>query len=296
MSNPFKVYESTSIAFHTSVYVRRHIQQDRCSWLSSRCNLWNMPNEFITCSIRLLKILHTVLIPQLLRKCFLLWSLELCKCNCRFIWMWLDTMQCWLCIILIYCRFIWRCTWRQGWRGDDSISSGYPSKPWLCGWLLVCLFQGSLITNITGVMSWQAPCSEALSLCLWWESTYVFGVNSGSSFYCCIVEPHLGLPKSYISIYPKLRDNGTTLEPLSNDHPHQRPSLSYDHISCDGQCFMFVYESLTSDHPSYTTTPMWFWGRSYKRGSTVQSPCDLTREVNIFPWLTSALLTMVNYF
>ena len=30
-----------------------------------------------------------------------------------------------------------------------------------------------------------------------------------------------------------------------------------------------LYESLTSDHPSYTTTPMWFWGWSYKRGSTV---------------------------
>ena len=56
---------------------------------------------------------------------------------------------------------------------------------------------------------------------------------------------------------------------LTNDHPHQRPSLSYDHISCDGEWFLFVYESLTSDHPSYTTTPMWFWGWSYKRGSTV---------------------------
>ena len=32
----------------------------------------------------------------------------------------------------------------------------------------------------------------------------------------------------------------TTVEPLSNDHPHQRPSLLYDHISCDGQCFLFV--------------------------------------------------------
>ena len=60
-----------------------------------------------------------------------------------------------------------------------------------------------------------------------------------------------------------------TVEPLTNDHPHQRPSLSYDHISCDGQGILFVYESLTSDHPSYTTTPMWFWGWSYKRGSTV---------------------------
>ena len=42
-----------------------------------------------------------------------------------------------------------------------------------------------------------------------------------------------------------------TVEPLTNDHPHQRPSLSYDHISCDGPWFLFVYESLTSDHPSY---------------------------------------------
>ena len=42
-----------------------------------------------------------------------------------------------------------------------------------------------------------------------------------------------------------------TVEPLTNEHPHQRPSLSYDHISCDGQWFLFVYESLTSDHPSY---------------------------------------------
>ena len=31
-----------------------------------------------------------------------------------------------------------------------------------------------------------------------------------------------------------------------------------------------IYESLTRDHPSYTTTPMWFWGWSYKRDSTVQ--------------------------
>ena len=47
-----------------------------------------------------------------------------------------------------------------------------------------------------------------------------------------------------------------TVEPLTNDHPHQRPSLSYNHISCDEQGILCVYESLTSDHPSYTTTPM----------------------------------------
>ena len=50
--------------------------------------------------------------------------------------------------------------------------------------------------------------------------------------------------------------NISTVEPLTNDHPHQRPSLSYDHILCDGLCILFVFESLTSDHPSYTTTPM----------------------------------------
>ena len=66
-----------------------------------------------------------------------------------------------------------------------------------------------------------------------------------------------------------MENHCSTVEPLTNDHPHQRPSLSYDHISCDGLCILCVYESLTSDHPSYTTTPMWFWGWSYKRGSTV---------------------------
>ena len=70
-------------------------------------------------------------------------------------------------------------------------------------------------------------------------------------------------------ITKRLLHTTSTVEPLTNDHPHQRPPLSYDHISCDGQWFLFVYEFLTSDHPSYTTTPMWFWGWSYKRGSTV---------------------------
>ena len=59
----------------------------------------------------------------------------------------------------------------------------------------------------------------------------------------------------FVFLGAKIEDSGT-VEPLTNDHPHQRPSLSYDHISCDGQWFLFVYESLTSDHPSYTTTPM----------------------------------------
>ena len=49
-----------------------------------------------------------------------------------------------------------------------------------------------------------------------------------------------------------------TVEPLSNDHPHQRPSLLYDHILCDGQCFLFVW-SLTNDHPSDATNDRVRW-------------------------------------
>ena len=51
---------------------------------------------------------------------------------------------------------------------------------------------------------------------------------------------------------------GGTVEPLSNDHPHQRPSLLYYHISCDGQCFLFV-RSLTDDHPSNATSDLVKW-------------------------------------
>ena len=50
----------------------------------------------------------------------------------------------------------------------------------------------------------------------------------------------------------------STVEPLSNDHPHQRPSLLYDHILCDGQCFLFV-RSLTNDHPSDATNDRVRW-------------------------------------
>ena len=51
-----------------------------------------------------------------------------------------------------------------------------------------------------------------------------------------------------------------TVEPLSNDHPHQRPSLLilYYHILCDGHCFLFV-RSLTNDHPSDVTNDRVRW-------------------------------------
>ena len=49
-----------------------------------------------------------------------------------------------------------------------------------------------------------------------------------------------------------------TVDPLTNDHPHQRPSLLYDNISCDGQCFLFV-RSLTNDHPSNATNDRVRW-------------------------------------
>ena len=44
--------------------------------------------------------------------------------------------------------------------------------------------------------------------------------------------------------------NASTVEPLTNDHPHQRPSLSYDHISCDGQWFLFVCIRIPHELPS----------------------------------------------
>ena len=50
----------------------------------------------------------------------------------------------------------------------------------------------------------------------------------------------------------------STVEPMSNDHPHQRPSHLYDHILCDGQCFLFV-RSLTDDHPSDATDDRVRW-------------------------------------
>ena len=50
----------------------------------------------------------------------------------------------------------------------------------------------------------------------------------------------------------------STVELLSNVHPHQRPSLLYDHIQCDGQCFLFV-RSLTDDHPSNATSDRVRW-------------------------------------
>ena len=49
-----------------------------------------------------------------------------------------------------------------------------------------------------------------------------------------------------------------TVEPLSNDHPHQRPSVLYDHILCNGECFLFV-RSLTDDHPSDATNDRVRW-------------------------------------
>ena len=81
--------------------------------------------------------------------------------------------------------------------------------------------------------------------------------------------------KSQVMIYGTLKIGqaanimlGDTVEPLSNDHPHQRPSLLYDHISCDGQCFLFV-RSLTNDHPSNATNDRVRWnflprGRPYR--------------------------------
>ncbi len=51
-----------------------------------------------------------------------------------------------------------------------------------------------------------------------------------------------------------LQQNPCRTTTLTSDHP----SYKYDHISCDGQCFMFV-RSLTSDHPSDATSDRVRW-------------------------------------
>ena len=64
-----------------------------------------------------------------------------------------------------------------------------------------------------------------------------------------------------------------TVESLLNDHPHQRPSLLYiyDHILCDGQCFLFVL-SLINDHPSNATNDRVRWN-FIRRGRPLRVPC-----------------------
>ena len=37
--------------------------------------------------------------------------------------------------------------------------------------------------------------------------------------------------------------------------------------------------SLAEDHPSYTTTSMWFWGWSYNRGSTVHRESEINPQL-----------------
>ena len=103
----------------------------------------------------------------------------------------------------------------------------------------------------------ECPCPH-INLCTYRLLTTFLPLQ----FFKCKFEKFL-MMVSTMCLYIKVAElntltdrKGITVEPLSNDHPHQRPSLSYDHISCDGLCFVFVYESLTSDHPSYTTTPM----------------------------------------
>ena len=70
--------------------------------------------------------------------------------------------------------------------------------------------------------------------------------------------------KEYVKFSPQVSTKviyyifHSTVEPLSNDHPHQQPSLLYDHILCDGQCFLFV-QSLTDDPPSDATNDRVRW-------------------------------------
>ena len=46
--------------------------------------------------------------------------------------------------------------------------------------------------------------------------------------------------------------NWTTVEPLTNDHPHLRPPAFYDRFFIDGMSTLYKC-SLTNDHPADTT-------------------------------------------
>ena len=85
----------------------------------------------------------------------------------------------------------------------------------------------------------------------------------------CLAQPHTPRPSDerppvmygHFWLVPRVsvhRRYYCTVEPLSNDHPHQWPSLLYDHILSDGQCFLFV-RSLTDDHPSDVTNDRVRW-------------------------------------
>ena len=92
-------------------------------------------------------------------------------------------------------------------------------------------------------------------------------VNFNCTWMLCVLAYTLNVTSSeFVIDYDG--EFASTVEPLSNDHPHQRPSLLYDHISCDGQCFLFV-RSLTNDHPSNATNDRVRWnvlprGRPYR--------------------------------
>ena len=89
--------------------------------------------------------------------------------------------------------------------------------------------------------------------------------------------------------------NGTTVEPLSNDHSHQRPSLLYDHMLCDGQCFLFV-RSLTDDHPSDTTNDRVGWDFSPSRTTTSPTVYFQESRVAVQRFPGSTLFPMVDYY
>ena len=86
--------------------------------------------------------------------------------------------------------------------------------------------------------------------------------DCNEAIWCKLVTGHTTVTIGVVYRCPNITKQNNeklhTVEPLSNDHPHQRPSLLYDHISCDGQCFLFV-RSLTSDHPSDATSDWVRW-------------------------------------
>ena len=119
---------------------------------------------------------------------------------------------------------------------------------------VACVFgclAGCKRTLLIFMSRWNRPRRVLCEIIVTWVPT------STSAPTCCFVPlPVVHPTAGTVFLLVKVWNN--TVEPLSNVYPHQRPSLLYDHISCDGQCFLFI-RSLTSDHPSDATSDRVRW-------------------------------------
>ena len=146
---------------------------------------------------------------------------------CIIIQLWYDVFSCHFPFVIWSILPVFRCdvvhpTSIQLWYGPSYQYSG-------AIWSILPVFSCDMVPPIS-IQLWYGP-SYHNSVVIW---------SPPSVFTCDMVPPI------------------STVEHQSNDHHHQWPSLLYDHILCDGQCFLFV-RSLTDDHPSKAASDWVRW-------------------------------------